>query len=193
MWRKREEPKQPQPNSVPAAPPVQTPPTAVRPETAGQGAAPPAAQAIPAPAPVSAPAAKPVERSSSVISKGVAIHGEITGSEDLQVDGEIRGTLKMAGARVTVTPEGRAAATIEAREVVIRGNISGNIRATERVVVGSSGVWQGDAIAPRLMIEEGAIIHGKFEVAQPREEQRSGKSAGHSNREELVTTRAGAN
>ncbi|HET9401848.1 MAG TPA: polymer-forming cytoskeletal protein [Candidatus Acidoferrales bacterium] len=128
-----------------------------------------------------------------MISKGLSVSGEITGSEDLQVDGELRGTLKMGGARVTITPEGRSSAMIEAREVVIRGNMNGNTRATERVVVGSSGVWQGDAVAPRLMIEEGAIIHGKFEVAQPKESKRGNQTSSASEREELVTNRVGAN
>lgn len=198
MWRKREEPKQPQPvpaasASQPAAPSSPNQSTSATKDGPFPMSSQPAIQPVAAVPPPIAPVVRAPDRSASVISKGLSVSGEITGSEDLQVDGELRGTLKLAGARVTITPEGRASATIEAREVVIRGNINGNIRASERVVVGSSGVWQGDAVAPRLMIEEGAIIHGKFEVAQPKESRKGNQASSASEREELVTNRVGAN
>ena len=199
MWRKREEPKPSQPlsNSAPNAAPVSAPPQASKPLGGHDAPVPmtpvqPATPAATVAAMQPTPAPRAPEKSSSIISKGISVNGEVTGTEDLQVDGEIRGSLKMTGARVTVTPDGRASASIDAREVVIRGNMNGNIRATERVVVGSSGVWQGDAVAPRLMIEEGAIIHGKFEVAQPRETGRGNKAGTSTEREELATTRVGA-
>lgn len=204
MWRRREEPKQnqQQPSAVPTSPSVAPPATNV-------------AQAVSQPAPVattaSAPSASPrdasvapapvvraPERAASVISKGISVNGEIIGSEDLQVDGELRGTVKMTGARVTITPDGRTSASIEAREVVIRGNLSGNIRATDRVVIGQSGVWQGEAVAPRLMIEEGAVIHGKMEVAQPKEARRGANGAsatapsGPANEEAMAASGAGS-
>lgn len=200
MWRKREEPKQSQPAPAASASQPSTPPTSAQPAAAAKDGPTPMSpskatlQPVAAvPQPVTPQVVHTTERSASLISKGLSVSGEVTGSEDLQVDGELRGTLKMAGARVTITPSGRASATIEAREVVIRGNITGNIRATERVVVGNSGVWQGDAVAPRLMIEEGAIIHGKFEVAQPKESKRGNQNSSASEREELVTNRVGAN
>ena len=183
MWRRREEPKQnqQQANAVPASPSVAPPATNVsQPVTQAPAVAPvssapaaPPREAFVAPPPV----VRAPERAASVISKGISVNGEIVGSEDLQVDGEVRGTVRMTGARVTITPDGRTSASIEAREVVIRGNLSGNIRATDRVVIGQSGVWQGEAVAPRLMIEEGAIIHGKMEVAQPKEARRGANGA----------------
>ena len=183
MWRRREEPKQnqQQPNSAPASPSVAPPATNSAQPTSPVAPVAPAAS-VPAGPPrevsvAQAPVVRAPERAASVISKGISVKGEIVGSEDLQVDGELRGTVKMTGARVTITPDGRTSASIEAREVVIRGNLSGNIRATDRVVIGQSGVWQGEAVAPRLMIEEGAIIHGKMEVAQPKEARRGANGA----------------
>jgi len=183
MWLRREEPKQnqQQPNAVPTSPSVAQPAT-----NAAQAVSPAAPVAPVASAPavppreasvVQSPVVRAPERAASVISKGISVNGEIIGSEDLQVDGELRGTVRMTGARVTITPDGRTSANIEAREVVIRGNLSGNIRATDRLVIGQSGVWQGEAVAPRLMIEEGAIIHGKMEVAQPKEARRGANGA----------------
>jgi cytoskeletal protein CcmA (bactofilin family) len=204
MWRRREEPKQnqQQPNAVPTSPSVAQPATNAAQMVSQAAPVAPVSSAPAVPLREASVAQSPVvrapERASSVISKGISVNGEIIGSEDLQVDGELRGTVKMTGARVTITPDGRTSASIEAREVVIRGNLSGNIRATDRVVIGQSGVWQGEAVAPRLMIEEGAIIHGKMEVAQAKEARRGANGAtatapsGAANEEAMAASGAGS-
>ena len=109
---------------------------------------------------------RPAISSASVISKGLVIKGQVTGSEDLQIEGEVTGSVHMPGARVMITPEGRTTGNIEAREVVIRGKLKGDVLASERVVVGQTGIWQGDSLSPGLVIEGGAVIKGKFEVTK---------------------------
>ena len=129
---------------------------------------------MPAPTRESAPVAtphpveisRPAISSASVISKGLVIKGEVTGNEDLQIEGEVTGSVRMPGARVMITPEGRTTGNIDAREVVIRGRLKGDVIASERVVVGQTGAWQGDSLSPRLVIEGGAMVKGKFEVTK---------------------------
>jgi cytoskeletal protein CcmA (bactofilin family) len=99
------------------------------------------------------------------VCKGISIRGQVTGSEDLQIDGEVSGTVQLAGGRVMIGPEGRVAGNIDAREIIVRGELKGNLRAVERILVGGTGRWQGDGISPRLGIEEGALLKGKFEVS----------------------------
>jgi len=171
MWGKKEEGKaSPSPaNSVPsssyqplAASRIPAPPEAPRPSVT------PAAVREPAPVATAHPVeiSRPAISSASVISKGLVIKGQVTGSEDLQIEGEVTGSVHMPGARVMITPEGRTTGNIEAREVVIRGKLKGDVLASERVVVGQTGVWQGDSISPKLVIEGGAVVKGKFEVTK---------------------------
>ncbi len=122
-------------------------------------------------APVQKPApvenVRPAIFTMSVITKGLVISGQITGAEDLQIEGQIRGSVHLPGAKVMITPEGSATGNIEAREVVVRGHLKGDVIASERVLVGQTGRWQGDSISPRLVIEDGAVVKGKIEVSKP--------------------------
>jgi cytoskeletal protein CcmA (bactofilin family) len=173
MWGKKEEGKvSPSPaNSVPSS--SYQPLAASRipgsaPELPRPSATPTAAVREPAPVATPHPVeiSRPAISSASVISKGLVIKGQVTGSEDLQIEGEVTGSVHMPGARVMITPEGRTTGNIEAREVVIRGKLKGDVLASERVVVGQTGVWQGDSISPKLVIEGGAVVKGRFEVTK---------------------------
>lgn len=196
MWKKKEEPRPPVPQqNQPPLPhaPAYTPPRAPMPPPANPVAThqpppvPPIAHTpvahVPAPTPElpretvrQQTVLRPQETSASVITKGIVISGEILGGEDLQIDGEVRGTVLVPDARVVVTTEGKASGSIEAREIVMRGKLKGNLRASERVLVGQTSFWQGDSISPRLVIEEGAVVRGKFEVAQPNLKKPAGKN-----------------
>jgi cytoskeletal protein CcmA (bactofilin family) len=107
----------------------------------------------------------------SVVCKGITIRGEVTGDEDLQIDGELSGSVKLGGARVMIGPEGRVAGNIQAREIIVRGTLKGNLRASERILMGSTGRWEGDGVSPRLAIEEGATVRGNLEVAETPEKK----------------------
>jgi cytoskeletal protein CcmA (bactofilin family) len=161
MWRKQEEQKvPPSPQNVVATPPpaqFSTPPPA--PASAPQ-VAPPVQHAAPAP-----------KNALSIVCKGITIRGEVFGDEDLQIDGELSGSVKLAGARVSIGPEGRVAGNITAREIIVRGTLKGNLRASERILMGSTGRWEGDGVSPRLAIEEGATVRGNLEVADSPEKK----------------------
>ena len=96
----------------------------------------------------------------TVIGRETKFRGEISGSTDLVIDGEVDGTIRLTGAKLTVRPEGRVKATISAQDVVIAGQLEGEIRATGRVELRDGAVVLGDVCAKSLSIEDGATLRG---------------------------------
>jgi cytoskeletal protein CcmA (bactofilin family) len=113
-----------------------------------------------------APAAARTNARDSKISAGLKIHGEISGSSDLYIDGEAQGKIRFALAQVTVGPNGRVQADIEAREIVVLGTVRGNLKASERIHLGESSRVQGSLQTPRLGIEDGAKLRGKVDMTR---------------------------
>jgi cytoskeletal protein CcmA (bactofilin family) len=106
---------------------------------------------------------KPAE-GSTVIGKSVIIRGELSGNEDLYIDGDVEGTVTLPESRLTVGPNARVRADLSAREVVIFGHLTGNIQATGRVDLRQSALVKGDILAGRLSIEESAVLTGRVEL-----------------------------
>ena len=96
----------------------------------------------------------------TVIGRETKFRGEISGSTVLIIDGEVDGTIRLTGAKLTVRPEGRVKATISAQDVVIAGQLEGEIRATGRVELRDGAVVLGDVCAKSLSIEDGATLRG---------------------------------
>jgi cytoskeletal protein CcmA (bactofilin family) len=96
----------------------------------------------------------------TVIGREAKFRGEISGSTDLLIDGELDGTIRLTGAKLTVRAEGRVKATISAQDVVIAGQVEGEIRATGRVELRDGSVVLGDVCAKSLSIEDGATLRG---------------------------------
>jgi cytoskeletal protein CcmA (bactofilin family) len=124
-------------------------------------------------------ALQPVEPGAAAgnVSKAISIKGEITGREDLFIDGEVQGSIRITDGNVTVGPNVRVTADIEAREVVVRGKVKVAVHGRERVQIGRTGEVAGDIATRRLSVEEGAILSGQVDVART-EETRSSRSAG---------------
>jgi cytoskeletal protein CcmA (bactofilin family) len=108
---------------------------------------------------------KPAE-GSTVIGRSVTIRGELSGKEDLYMDGVVEGTIALIEGRLTVGPNARVMADIDARDVVVYGFVDGNITATGRIELRESAVVKGDIVAGRLSIEENATIKGRVEVSE---------------------------
>lgn len=108
---------------------------------------------------------KPAE-GSTVIGKSVTVKGELSGKEDLYMDGALQGTITLPESRLTVGPNARLLADVEARDVVVYGMVTGNLRATGRIELRESAVVKGDLMASRLSIEENASIKGKVELVE---------------------------
>jgi cytoskeletal protein CcmA (bactofilin family) len=108
---------------------------------------------------------KPAE-GTTFIGRSVTIRGELSGKEDLYMDGTVEGTITLPEGRLTVGPNAHVMADLDARDVVIYGLVEGNIRAAGRVELRESAVVKGDIVAERLSIEENASMKGKVELSE---------------------------
>ncbi|MGA2390584.1 MAG: polymer-forming cytoskeletal protein [Candidatus Sulfotelmatobacter sp.] len=98
------------------------------------------------------------------IGKSVFVKGELSGSEDLYVDGQVEGSIALKGNSLTVGPNGQVKASVDAKGVVVQGRLDGNILASDRVDLRKSAVVNGDISAQRISIEEGAFLKGKVDI-----------------------------
>jgi len=103
-------------------------------------------------------------RSPSYLSAGLRIKGEVTGNEDLHVDGSINGSISVGGFRLTVGKGARVDGESVARELVIYGEVKGDLRGRDLVEVKKEGSVQGDILTARIMIEDGAFLKGNIEI-----------------------------
>ena len=105
-----------------------------------------------------------VENTPARIGKSVVICGEVKGSEDLVVYGRVEGTVTLTESRLTVGPNANVAADLVARDVLILGNVHGNVVATGRVELRAGCVMEGDIKALRLAIEDNAVFRGRVDL-----------------------------
>jgi cytoskeletal protein CcmA (bactofilin family) len=98
------------------------------------------------------------------IGKSVCIKGELSGSEDIYIDGQVEGSIQLSGNSLTIGPNGRVRANVSAKAVAVGGSLDGNIEATERTELRKSAVVNGDVQTRRIAIEEGAYFKGKLEI-----------------------------
>ena len=137
---------------------------AVRPATGQPAAAQP-------PAPVTAGAPGPrldavhgLERDIVNIGKSVVIKGELNGSEDLTIEGHVEGTIQLRDHVLTIGPNGRIKAQVFAKSVIVLGEVTGNITASEKVDIRDNGSVDGDLVSPRVAIAEGAHFRGSVDM-----------------------------
>lgn len=100
----------------------------------------------------------------AVIGPSIKIKGELSGGEDLFIEGRIEGKVSLAQHAVTVGAKGRVAADIHARAVQVEGEVDGNIAAEELVVLKKSARVRGDIAGPRVVIEDGARFKGSIDM-----------------------------
>lgn len=135
------------------------------------------------PAPQPAPPIRPVETPKmdnfradvAHIGKSVIVKGELSGSEDLYLDGEVEGNIELRGHSLIIGPNGRVRANVHARDIVIHGKVDGNVRGNERVELKKSAVLNGDISTQRIVIEDGAFFKGAIDiqkVEKPAEQRR---------------------
>ena len=119
-------------------------------------------------APVNAPAgirpSTPLARTLALLGPTIVVKGEITSDEDLQIDGRVEGPVSLRGHRLTVGRSGQLSSEVTAREVIVYGNASGNLRARDRVEIKKDGQVIGDITTTRISIEEGAYFKGHIEI-----------------------------
>jgi cytoskeletal protein CcmA (bactofilin family) len=97
------------------------------------------------------------------IGKSVLVKGELSGSEDLYLDGEVEGSVDLRGHNLTIGPNGRVKAHTQARDVVIQGKVDGNVTA-DRVELKKSAIHVGNIVTQRIIIEDGAYFKGSVDI-----------------------------
>jgi len=106
------------------------------------------------------------------IGKSVVIKGEVSGSEDLYVDGSVEGKIELRNHSLTVGPNGNIKADVIAKAVVVQGKLDGSVNASDRVELRKMAVVNGDVTTQRIAIEEGAFLKGKVDI-----QKEAGKAA----------------
>ena len=106
------------------------------------------------------------------VGQGIKIRGEISGHGDLFLDGEFEGKICIASGTLTVGPNARVRAEIEAPEIIIRGDVIGTLKASERVHIWSTGKIMGDIETRGIVIDDGAVLRSM--VAAPQASVRQG-------------------
>jgi cytoskeletal protein CcmA (bactofilin family) len=105
------------------------------------------------------------------IGKSVVIKGELNGSEDLTIEGHVEGTIQLRDHVLTIGPNGKIKAQVFAKAVIVLGEVTGNVTATDKVDIRDNGSVDGDIISPRVAIAEGAHFRGSVDM------QRKGAAA----------------
>jgi cytoskeletal protein CcmA (bactofilin family) len=116
----------------------------------------------------------PLSADLAQIGKSVVIKGELSGSEDLYIDGQVEGSIALKNHSLTVGPNGQVKASVESKAIVVQGRLEGNLLASDRVELRKSAVVTGDITTQRIAIEEGAYLKGKVDI-QGKAEKAAGK------------------
>ena len=116
--------------------------------------------------PSSVSAAQHSPNTPATVSQGIKIKGEISGHGDLILDGEFEGKIRLASGTLTVGPNARVRAEIEATEIIIRGEVTGTLKASKRVHIWRIGKLTGDIETHGIVIDDGAVLRGTVAVPQ---------------------------
>jgi cytoskeletal protein CcmA (bactofilin family) len=143
----------------------------VRPPVSGREAtgapAPPGPPTVPGAQKIHAPeieAKRHMDKDVVNIGKSVVIKGELNGSEDLTVEGNVEGKIELREHILTIGPHGKIKAEVFAKAVIVLGEITGNITASEKVDIRDNGSVDGDIVSPRVAIAEGAHFRGSVDM-----------------------------
>ncbi len=98
------------------------------------------------------------------IGKSISIKGDLTGNDDLVLEGKVDGKVELPNNQLTVGANGVVRAEIQAKTIVVVGKVTGNIHGSERIEIQATGVVDGDVSAPRLVVAEGAVLNGAIEM-----------------------------
>jgi cytoskeletal protein CcmA (bactofilin family) len=147
------------------------------------------------PQPVAASIAQPeprrqqtVEKDVVNIGKSVVIKGELNGSEDLTVEGQVEGKIELRDHVLTIGPNGKIKAQVLAKAVVVLGEVHGNVTASEKVDIRDGGSVDGDIVSPRVAIAEGAHFRGSVDM-----QKKGGQTQGSAPRVVATPVAAAAN
>ena len=98
------------------------------------------------------------------IGKSLQVKGELTGNEDLTIEGKVDGKIYLKDHKLTIGPNGRVKADVQAKSVVVAGKLDGNVVADDRVEITATGTMKGDVVAPRVVLADGARFKGSVDM-----------------------------
>lgn len=101
----------------------------------------------------------------AAIGKSIVFKGELTGDEDLEIEGQVEGNVRLANHTLTIGANGRLTAQVVAKSIIVIGRVKGNLTATERIEIQATGIVEGDVKAPRLNVQEGAVLNGGIDMS----------------------------
>ena len=131
------------------------------------------------------------ERGTVSIGTSVVIKGELSGSEDLTIEGQVEGKIELCQNVLTIGPNARVKGQVAAKAIVVEGQVTGDLTASERIDIRDHGSVDGDLVAPRVAIVDGAHFRGSIDM--PRQgTQSAGESKGGETRHSVVASPAAA-
>jgi len=130
------------------------------------------------PSPEAAKAPPPPRTTHATIGPSIVIKGEVSGNEDLVIQGEIDGSVALDLHSVTVGGGGRVKANISGRVITIEGEVEGDLTAQEQIILRGSATVLGDLKAPRVVLEDGASFRGLVDMGAPRSGEKAPKPEG---------------
>ena len=163
MW-KRDEAAKPGGQSQPS--PAPAPVTPAAPQVAAEAARPQPITSVDTP--------RGLEKTVN-IGKSVIIKGELNGSEDLTIEGHVEGTIQLRDHVLTIGPNGKIKAQVFAKAVIVLGEVTGNVTASDKVDIRDNGSVDGDIISPRVAIAEGAHFRGSVDMQRKGGQPSQGK------------------
>ena len=100
------------------------------------------------------------------IGKSISIRGDLTGNEDMVIEGQVEGKVDLPNNQLTVGANGKVKAEIHAKSIVVVGHVDGNVFGLERIEIQATGRVEGDVTAPKLIVAEGAQLNGAIQMSQ---------------------------
>lgn len=130
-------------------------------------------------------------RTAATIGPSIQINGDVTGKEDVRIEGSVEGTISLADNVLTVGKEGHINATVNARVILVEGRVEGDLKGDEQIVVQSSGNVRGNIVAPRVTLEDGCKFKGSIDMDVEPSSARSSGGAGRSEKVADIKSAAG--
>jgi len=121
---------------------------------------------------------KPVEQ--ATIGRSIRIRGEVSGDEDLLIQGHVDGTVNLKQHALTIGSEGEVKADVTARLITVEGRVEGDLTADEQLILRGSAQVDGDLTAPRVVLEDGASFRGGIDMGDPTDKERDRATASSS-------------
>jgi cytoskeletal protein CcmA (bactofilin family) len=120
---------------------------------------------------------QPMHEEPASIGKSIVINGELSGGEDLTIEGHVDGKIELRDHVLTIGSNGRITAQVAAKLIIVLGHVKGNLIATEKVDIRESGSVEGDIVAPRVAIADGSHFRGSIDMQHKEQPVSTGKPA----------------